>query len=190
MTTTVAPTEFTIVHFDAGRIAALSDELAGAVGLDGVDIRIEVDETALLGHTDLASIDPILIRTESGAFEDPKKLRHFSETHATDVLGRHLLRARDRRDPDFGDPPDDADLSLPHRVAWEVHTVGRLAQKGYPAQRQRWLYAFRNRHGFTDDADRTFDTLWDSERLTWDRITSLSDETAAKNPGRLDRKPS
>lgn len=190
MPTTVEPAEFNIVHFDAGRIAALTDELAGAVGLGDADIRIEVDETALLGHTDLASIDPIHIKTESGALEDPKKLRHFSEPIATDVLGRHLLRARDRRDADFGDPPADGELTLAHRTAWEVHTVGRLNRKGYPAQRQRWLYAFRNRHGFTDMADEAFETLWNSDGLTWAQITSLSDETAAQNPGRLDRKPS
>lgn len=190
MPTTVEPTEFTIVHYDAGQITSLAEELAAAVGLDDTEIRIEVDETALLGHTVLASTDPIVIRTESGAFEDPKRLRHFSAANATDVLGRHLLRARDRRDPAFGDPPADDQLPLAHRTAWEVHTVGRLARKGYPAQRQRWLYSFRNRHGFTDTADEAFETLWNSEQLTWAQIESLSDETAAQNPGKLDRKPS
>lgn len=190
MPTTVEPAEFTIVHFDADRIAALTDELADAIGLGDAEIRIEVDETALLGHTDLASTDPIHIKTESGALEDPKKLRQFSEANATDVIGRHLLRARDRRDSAFGEPPADDDLSIAHRTAWEIHTVGRLTRKGYPAQRQRWLYSFRNRHGFTDTADEAFETLWNSDSLTWTQIATLSDDTAAQNPGRLDRKPS
>lgn len=190
MPTTVEPAEFTIVHFDAGEIASLADELAAAVGLDDAEVRIEVDETAALGHTELVSTDPVVIRTESGAFENPKKLRHFSPEIATDVIGRHLMRARDRRDDAFGDPPPDKELSLAHRAAWEVYTVGRLAQRGYGAQRQRWLYSFRNRHGFTDDADEAFETLWNGTDLTWAQITSLSDETAAANPGRLDRKPS
>lgn len=190
MPTTVEPTEFHMVDFDADRIAALADELAAAVGLgDDVDIRIEVDETVVLGHTELVSADPVHIRTESGAFEDPRKLRAFSEPAATDVLGRHLLRARDRRSADFGDPPADEDLPLAHRVAWEIYTVGRLVRARYPAQRQRWLYQFRNRHGFTDTADDAFETLWNGQDLSWDRITEISDRAAAENPGKLDRKP-
>ena len=44
MPTTVEPSTFTMVDFDAGRIAALTDELARKVGLaDEVDIRVEVD---------------------------------------------------------------------------------------------------------------------------------------------------
>lgn len=188
MATTVEPAEFTYVDFDAARIAALADELAAAIGLDA-DIRIEVDETRALGHTELVSIDPLVITTESGALEDAKRLKQFSEAGATDVLGRHLLRARDRLDPEFGDPAVDDDLSVPHRVAWEIHTVGRLTRKGYPANRQRWLYSFRTRHGFTDIADEAFETLWNRESMTWSEISALSDRVAATNPGKLDRKP-
>ncbi len=135
------------------------------------------------------STDPVVIETESGAFEDLKRFRQLSEDNTRDVLGRHLLRALDRRNPDFGEPASDEELPLAHRVAWEVHTVGRLAHMGYAANRQRWLYAFRNRHGFTDVADDAFQRLWDGENLTWADITSVSDEVAAQNPGRLDRKP-
>lgn len=188
MTTTVEPTEFHYVDFDATQIAALADELAAAIGLDA-DIRIVIDETRALGHTELVSIDPVVIETEGGAFEDAKRFKQFSEQGATDVLGRHLLRARDRRDPDFGDPAIDEELVSAHRVAWEIHTVGRLHRKGYPANRQRWLYAFRNRHGFTDASDAAFDQLWDAEQMTWAEITELSDEIAAQNPGKLNRKP-
>lgn len=179
-----------MVDFDADRIAALTDELAAAIGLgDDVDIHIEVDESVVFGHTELVSADPVHIRTESGALENPKKLRSFSEEAATDVLGRHLLRVRDRRSADFGDPPSDEELSLAHRVAWEIHTVGRLVRAGYPSQRQRWLYQFRNRHGFTDAADEAFEVLWSRDDLTWEAITELSDEAAAQNPGKLDRRP-
>ena len=188
MAATVTPTEFNLVDFDSARIAQLTDELAAAIGLDA-DIRIEVDETSALGHTELVSTDPVVIRTESGALEDPKRIRQLSETQATDVLGRHLLRATDRRSAAFGDPPSDEDLPLAQRVAWEIHTIGRLSRKGYPANRQRWLYSFRNRHGFTDAADDAFERLWDAESLTWAEIAALSDETAAQNPGKLARKP-
>ena len=77
------------------------------------------------------------------------------------MLGRLLLQALDRRDPAFGDPPPDDALSVAHRVAWDVYAVGRLQRLGYRAQRQRRLYAFRNRHGFTDAADAAFDAAVD-----------------------------
>ena len=188
MAATVEPTEFTYVDFDSTRIAALVDEIATAIGLD-VDVRVVVDETRALGHTELVSVDPIVIETEGGAFEDAKRFRQFSETNAADVLGRHLLRAKDRRDAGFGDPAPDDGLELAHRAAWEIHTVGRLARKGYPANRQRWLYSFRNRHGFTDASDEAFERLWQADSLTWAEITAISDAAAAENPGKLDRKP-
>lgn len=188
MPTTVEPSTFRMVDFDAARIAALTDELAHKVGLDGeVEIRVEVDETTPLGRTDLVSVDPVHIRTESGSFEDPKKIRQFSEESATDVLGRYLLRAADRRQPGFADAPADDDLTVPQRTAWEIYAVGRMARLGYAVRRQRWLYAFRNRHGFTDDADTAFEQLWGGEDLTWSDIDRLSETTAATNPGPLNR---
>ena len=56
-----------------------------------------------------------------------------------------------------------------------------------PVRRQRWLYAFRNRHGFTDDADGAFEQLWHGDGLTWADIDRLSEATAATNPGPLSR---
>ena len=178
-----------MVEYDADVIAGLADEIAAKVGLSGVDIESEVDETVPLGRNRLESVDPVHIWAESGAFEDAKKFRNFSEANATDVLGRHLLRAADRRSDTFGDPSDDGDISLEHRTAWDIYTVGRLVRLGYPANRQRWLYTFRNRHGFTDISDRIFDELWDGTDLTWAKITAMSDEAAAANPGKLERKP-
>ncbi len=188
MATTVEPAEFRYVDFDADRIAAIADTLADAIGLDA-DILIRVDESSALGHTELVSTDPVVIETESGALEDLKRFRQLSEANTSDVLGRHLLRAADRRNPDFGDPEPDEVLDVSHRVAWEIHTVGRLVHKGFPANRQRWLYSFRNRHGFTDAADAAFEELWNADAMTWAQIVALSDRTAAQNPGKLDRKP-
>jgi hypothetical protein len=49
-------------------------------------------------------------------------------------------------------------------------------------QRQRRLYQFRNRHGFTDAADAAFDRLWSADGLTWAEISALSDEALAALP--------
>jgi hypothetical protein len=188
MPTTVEPSTFTMVDFDAGEIAALADELAGKVGLGSdVSILVEVDETTPLGRTEMVSVDPVHIRTESGSFEDPKRIRQFDRDGAADVLGRYLLRAADRRREGFGDAPPDSELTVPQRTAWEVYAVGRLARMGEPVRRQRWLYAFRNRHGFTDTADDAFEQLWGGVELTWAEIDRLSEATASTNPGPLKR---
>ena len=47
--------------------------------------------------------------------------------------------------------------------------MGRLGRLGHPVQRQRRLYQFRNRHGFTDAADAAFEQLWEADDLTWAR---------------------
>ena len=60
--------------------------------------------------------------------------------------------------------------------------VGRLARLGYPPQRQRRLYHFRNRHGFTDAADAAFDRLWAADGLTWAEIVAISDDAIARQP--------
>ena len=67
-------------------------------------------------------------------------------------------------------------------MAWAVYSNGRLERFGYPSQRQRWLYHFRNRHGFTDVADAAFERLWSSPSLTWSEITALSDGAIAHEP--------
>ena len=60
-------------------------------------------------------------------------------------------------------------------VAWDVYALGRLDRLGYPAQRQRRLYNFRNRHGFTDAGDAAFDALWAGDGLAWADIEQLSE---------------
>jgi hypothetical protein len=68
-------------------------------------------------------------------------------------------------------------------VTWDVYAVARLARRlrasgdpipDYQAQRQRRLYAFRNRHGFTDAADAAFDRLWRADGLTWPDLLAIS----------------
>ena len=183
MTVSVTPENFTLVSYDAAEIASIIDELMGAIGLPAdLDVSIEVDETTPLGRASVASIDPLVITVESGALEDPKRPRNLSRTGSADVLGRLMFRVRDRLDPAFGDPPDDKDLTLPLSVAWDAYCVGRLVRLGYTHydNRQRRLYHFRNRHGFTDSADEAFERLWTAEGLSWSDITALSDN--AVNP--------
>jgi hypothetical protein len=174
----VSPDTYNFVDFSGERIAAVASKLMDEVGLT-VPLRLEVDETTPLGRAWLASLEPLVVSVESGAFEDPKRPRQMSERSVADVVGRILFRVRDRLDPSFGEVPADDKLSLPESAAWDAYAVGRLARLGYPAQRQRRLYHFRNRHGFSDTADAAFDRLWNGDGLTWDDIKAACAETAA-----------
>lgn len=182
MTVTVSPEKFTMVNFDSDVIAGIAQKLLDQIGLPDLDVQITVDETSPLGRTHVTSLDPVVIEAESGALEDPKKPRGLSEHGTADVLGRALLRVADRRQPEFADAPSDADLTLPQSVAWAVYSNGRLERFGYPSQRQRWLYHFRNRHGFTDAADAAFDRLWEGPSFSWAEIVAISDDAIARQP--------
>ena len=94
-------------------------------------------------------------------------------------IGGPLFRAWDLRQPGFAGAPQEAALTLTQRAAWDVYTMGRCGRVGLPSQRQRRLYSFRNRHGFTDVADAVFDRLWTADALTWDDILAACDEAAA-----------
>ena len=176
MAVTVTPEEWKFVFFDGARIAELVEKLAGEIGLDR-DVLIEVDESTPLGRARVTSVDPVVLSVEGGAFEDPKRPRHMSDRAVCDVAGKWLLRVRDRLDPAFGEPPADDELTLAQTTAWDTYCIGRLARLGYPVQRQRRLYHFRNRHGFSDLADAAFERLWAAEGLTWADIQAICDET-------------
>jgi len=181
---TVHPEAFSLVQFDAGEIRALTERLAGEIGLPAdLEVRIEVDETTPLGNARLASLDPVVLTLESGALEDAKAPRQLSPTGAADVLGRLLFEVRDRLDPRFADAPAASELTLPQASAWQAYCVGRLGRLGHKVQRQRRLYHFRNRHGFTDAADAAFDRLWRGEDLAWSDISAISaDALSARAP--------
>jgi hypothetical protein len=174
---TVTPDTFTFVLFDAGEIAATVGKLADQLGLGDAPITLEVDETIPLGGTEIRSVDPIHIFMESGAIEDAKKPRKFSDETAAPTIGRLLLRVRDRRGP-FADAPADTNLTLLQHAAWDAYCMGRLERLGYKSQRQRRLYAFRTRHGFSDTADEVFARLWGADDLTWADLDALSQAAA------------
>jgi len=178
---TVTPETFTMVMYDHDAIAATVDEVATALGIDG-EVRVEVDEANPLARTHLLSVDPVVIAVDGGAFEDPRHPRQLSTDSVAVVVGRLLLEVLDRRNASFGEPPPEDAIPVAHRVAWDVYALGRLERKGYPAQRQRRLYNFRNRHGFSDAADAAFDALWSADDLTWAEIVELSDGAVAARP--------
>lgn len=182
MTVTVTPETFSMVVFDHATILGIAEDLVAQIGLTA-DVVIDIDERVPLGRVELTGLDPVHLELEGGAIEDPKRIRHLSEHEATDVIGRLLWEAHDRLDPAFGAPELGAELSLAHRNMWETYCIGRLAAAGHDGQAPRRRYAFRNRHGFTDEADAAFDRVWAAEGLTYSALCELSDAAVAVRDG-------
>ena len=176
MPVTVSPQTYRFVFFDSAVIERIAADLADRLGLGDLPLHIDIDESTPLARTRVQDEGAaVTIGLDSGAIEDTRLPRHLSPTAAAMTIGRLLLRVRDRRDPAFADAPADAELDLARTSAWNAHSAGRLARLGYPVNQQRWRYDFRNRHGFSDRADASFDTLWTAEWLAWTDISGLSD---------------
>ncbi len=173
MSVSVTPQEFKYVAFDASLIQRVAEGLLSSLGLADHDVHIDVDETTPLSRMRVEVGDTISIRAESGAFEDTKRPRQQSEMMTTTSIGRMLLRVSDRLTGGFGDAPPDEDLTLAQTAAWEAYCVGRLGRLGIAVNEQRWRYNFRNRHGFTDAADESFNRLWASDGLTWGGMQTI-----------------
>jgi hypothetical protein len=176
MIVTVDPPAFSLVDFDAGKIAALAAEVGEMIGLpDDVVVEIDVDEKNPFGKAwGSVAGRKVSLSIEGGAFEDPQRLRQFSDPGARLVLGRLLYRVVDRLDPTFGAPPSDADLTKAEHAAWDAYSLGRYARRtGLDAGQAKRRYAFRIRHGFTDASDRAFDQLWNGSDLSWADIRRI-----------------
>ncbi|MGY6499878.1 MAG: hypothetical protein ACXIVQ_03130 [Acidimicrobiales bacterium] len=174
----VAPATFTNVSFDASEIERIAATLADQAGVT-VPVRIEVDESTPAAKVRLRSIDPVVIGVESGALEDTKRPRQLGEHEAADALGRALFKVADRLDPAFGAPSLDEEIPMAQQAAWDTYAVGRMVRLGYRPQRQRRVYTFELRHGFSDAALAAFEQLWNAETSTWAEIVGISDEARA-----------
>ena len=175
---TVVPTEFVKVEYDADRIAALSAETVAAVpGVpDDLDIELRIAEDEATSRMAIVSLDPVVFALDGGAIEDYRDPRRLGAPETKITITRLLLELLDRRDPAFGAPALDADVSQAHAQAWDVNLYGRVARLGHRLHPPRFRYNFRNRHGFTDAADRAFDQLWAADGLDWARIVAFSDD--------------
>ncbi len=175
---TVSPTELVGVDYGADRIAELAVQARRLVAdgrLDDTPIAIRIDEASVTRRMWISSLDPVEFRIERGALEERHRPRHLSEDRAMSALARLQLELGDRRDADFGAPALDSPTSRAHDQAWSVNLHGRVARIGLAVDQPQLRYRFRNRHGFSDNANRIFEQLWSSDDLTWAAITSLSD---------------
>jgi hypothetical protein len=188
----VIPETFTLVDYDAGVIAGLTEELAAKTGFpDDVDIAVEIDEELPLPLTGATAdvADGRAVLWFSGAnFEDGRRRTHFDESIARTELATSLLRAADRLGPGFAGVPVDEELTDAHRHAWEVWAEGRTARLGEHSRKVRRQYHFRLYNGFTDVADAAFERLWSADALTWADLEAICAECAAADPRPAPRK--
>lgn len=174
---TILPPTFTKVEYDAARLAALARSALALVPAlpQDVDVEVLVDEEQATTRVAVASLDPLVFAVDSGALEDLRDPRRCGELESTVAFTRLFLEVLDRRIDAFGAPALDAAITMAHRAAWNVNLYGRVARLGLRLHPPRFRYDFRNRHGFSDQADQIFDQLWSSDGLTFARIAALSD---------------
>ncbi len=178
---TVEPQTYTNVEFDADAIVVLvAEALARVPDVDpGAGVDVTIDEEAATTTFRIISLDPLRLHVDSGAVENLKDPRRLGHEHAAVTFTRIFLEVADRRAPWFGAPDIDAELTQAHAVAWDVNLHGRVAALGLRQHKPRYLYNFRNRHGFSDRADEVFEQLWSAGEIPWTRIVELSDAAHA-----------
>jgi hypothetical protein len=165
---TVRPEHFQAVLFEHAEVVAIAEHAVSVVGFDPTrEIVVEIDERTVLGRVRITSLEPVTIVAESGALEDPKRPRKVSHELGMLALGKALFRASDRISGRFDDAPADDRVGLRELAAWDVYAAGRCARAGITPPRQRHLYGFRNRHGFSDATDVRFEELWNADGLSW-----------------------
>jgi hypothetical protein len=181
---TVTPEAYELVNFSAADIQSIAEEVAAAVGLpDDAVVEINVDESEMMGRSSavLDGDGRIVVDVTGGAFESLRKARELAPERCRAVLGQALMRARDRLDPSFGDPPPDGELTVRQESTWSSYIEGRLDRLGILEGRpKRRIYHFRVRHGFNDAVDSVFARLWSSDGLTWSDLEAASAEAAGE----------
>lgn len=176
----VKPENFTKVDFDAELIRTLAQRALESVAAlqDDLDVEVDVDDNQATNRVKVTSLDPAKVAVDGGALENYKDPRTVGDLESSITFTRLFLELADRGSESFGAPTLDDDISRGHRMAWDVNLFGRTSRHGLHIHQPRYRYNFRNRHGFSDLADRTFDTLWAGDELTFAEISELSDAAA------------
>ena len=171
---TVTPETFTFTLFQVDEIKRVAADVMKIVGIDR-PLRLDINEATPVPRMVIEQIDPeIVLAVQGASFEHPQHPRQLGEDRMRENLGVMLFRVKDRLDPEFGSPPDEPDLSVAQRFAWDTYSTARAKRAGLGGREPHRRYLFRHRHGFSDAADNAFDRLWNAERLTWDDIVAIS----------------
>lgn len=183
----LTPEVFSLVRFDAGRLGALAEEAADAVGLDDVEVAMVVDEELphpLTGsYVDVDEMRRVSVWFSGGTFESGRHQGQLDEDVTRAELAGAFLRARDRIDGSFAAAPADDDLTEAQRALWDVYTDGRLDRTGgFQLREPRRRYVYRLACGFSDAADAVYDQVRRAPTLTWEEVAALAEHLAALDP--------
>jgi hypothetical protein len=173
---TIWPPTFTKVEYEASQLAELvrgASALVPALPPD-LDVEVRVDEEQATTRATVMSMEPLVFAVDSGALENLKDPRRCGELESTVTFVRLFLEVVDRRSESFGAPELGMPTTQAHKISWEVNLFGRASRLGLRLHSPRFRYDFRNRHGFSDNADQIFDVLWASDDLSFARIVELS----------------
>lgn len=172
---TVQPESFTKIEFTTDQIRSVAAEVMERI--DGVDdelsVLLVIDDDQPTTRMAIASLDPVEFHLDSGALEDTRHPRHFGVEMASVSLASLFIEYLDRLDPAFKAPPVGEPTDLAEKIAWSAYTHGRVQRLGYRVHKPKHLYNFRNRLGFSDAADQTFESLWSATDLTWADILDM-----------------
>lgn len=173
----VLPEIYIKTSFDADLIHTLAQRSLESVAAlpDDLEVTVNIAEDQATNRVKLSSVEPAVLDVDGGAVENYKVPRTVGDLESSITFTRLFLELADRLSDGFGAPALDADLSHARRMAWDVNLYGRASRHGLHIHQPRYRYNFRNRHGFSDLADRTFDKLWSADELTWAQIVELSD---------------
>ena len=159
------PADVHFVAFDAALIHRVAEELLDVARHRPSTVRIEVDETHAAGaHRASRSATRSRSAPRAARSKTPSGRASRARSPPRRRSAGCCCASRDRLSGGFGEAPPDDELSLAQVAAWETYCVGRLERLGIAVNQQRWLYNFRNRHGFTDAADAAFDRAVDERR--------------------------
>lgn len=174
---TIEPQAFTKVNFDHELIKTLAQRSLESVAAlpDDLDVTITIEEDHATNRVRLVGVDPTVFSVDGGAIENYKVPRTVGDLESRITFTRLFLELADRQSTTFGAPDLEADLTHAQKMAWEVNLFGRTSRHGLHIHQPRYRYNFRNRHGFSDLADRTFEKLWAADELNWAQIVELSD---------------
>lgn len=176
----VTPSTFSKVEYQLDQIVSVVEEvrstigaLAPGAGLAGLDVELVIDEDQPTARMSVSSLDPIVFSLDSGALEDTRHPREFGVELASVSLASLFFEYLDRTSeafgaPELGEPSDFAD-----KIAWSVYAHTRVQRAGYRVHKPKHLYNFRNRHGFSDAADHSFEALWAGRDLTYAGVLGL-----------------
>ncbi len=172
---TVTPDTYSKVEYDAAEIVAVVAEVRNRIAAipDDLAVEVVVDEEEPTTRMRITSLDPLVFAVEGGCLEDTRKPRHFGVEMASVSLAALFIEYLDRANPEFGAPPLGEPSDFAQKIAWSASIHGRVQRLGYRIHRPKHLYNFRNRHGFSDEADRAFDALWSATDPTWADILGL-----------------